>query len=101
MPIVYVLHLDTPMHHAKHYTGFSKNERTLAARIQHHRDGHGSKFTQAVVKAGIDFCLALKIKGRHVDKNLERKLKKTKNVVRYCPICNEKARAYHPKKVKP
>ena len=93
---VYILHLDHPLHHAKHYTGFSKNGRTLQERIEHHRNGTaGCRFTEAIRERGIGFVLARVFKD--ADRTFERKLKRTKKVTRYCPICNPDAPEYNPK----
>lgn len=94
---VYILHLDTPLHHARHYVGFSQNGRTLTARIEHHRNGTARcSFTNALHRVGITFTLARVFKG--ADRHYERSLKNTKNVSYYCPICNPKApKTYTPK----
>jgi len=94
---VYILHLESPFHHARHYTGFSKNGRTLKVRVGHHENGTARcKFTDALHRNGIHFTLARIFK--QADRNFERKLKKTHNVSRYCPVCNpENWRNYEPK----
>lgn len=95
MGVVYILHLDTPLHHAKHYVGFSQNGRTLIQRIAHHRNGTGAKFTKALREKGIGFQHVRTF--HNVDRNFERKLKNTHNVSIYCPICSKQPREYHPK----
>lgn len=93
--MIYILHLDTPLHHARHYVGFSTNKRTLAQRIKHHRKGTaGCRFTEALREKGIGFTLARVMEG---DRTLERKLKQTHAAPRYCPLCNPKAPEYKPK----
>lgn len=87
---VYILHLDTPLHHAKHYSGFSQNGRTLKQRIAHHENGTARcKFTDALHRLGIGFKLARVF--IDADRNFERALKNTHNVPYYCPICNPRA----------
>lgn len=96
---VYILHLDTPLHHARHYTGFSTNGWTLRERIEHHRHGTAScNFTRVLHALGISFTLARVFKGKQHDRNFERALKNTKNVPYYCPICNPNALQHKPRK---
>lgn len=96
---VYILHLDTPLHHARHYVGFSTNKRTLEERIEHHRRGTAScNFTKVLREVGITFTLAKVFAGKQFDRAFERKLKKTKAVPHYCPICNPNAPEYTPRK---
>jgi len=98
---VYILHLNTPLHHARHYTGFSTNSRTLAERLEHHRRGSaGCRFTSVLHDLGIGFTLARVFVGKRFDRNFERKLKNTKKVTRYCPICAGREHPYHPKEAK-
>lgn len=94
---VYILHLDTPLHHAKHYVGFSTNRRTLRNRLEHHAHGTANcRFTQVLHQLGITFTLARLFKGNKYDRNFERKLKNTKAVPRYCPICAGEERPFTP-----
>lgn len=95
--MVYILHLDTPLHHAKHYTGFSTNNRTLAERLEHHRRGTAHcKFTEVLREKGIGFQLARVFP--NASRTFERMLKNTKQVSRYCPICNPNPQEYHPRR---
>lgn len=95
---VYVLHLNTPLKHAKHYVGFVVNGHTLKARIEHHRNGTANcRFTQVLHNLGITFVLARVFRGKKFDRSFERKLKKTHKVTYYCPICAGVERPYHPK----
>lgn len=97
--MIYILHLDTPLHHARHYVGYSANKRTLNARIEHHRKGTAHcRFTEVLREKGIGFTLARVMEG---DRTMERKIKRTKSVRDYCPICSGgKVREYHPKENK-
>lgn len=93
---VYILHLDTPLAHAKHYVGYSTSPRTLEARIEHHRAGTaGARFTQVLHERGITFQVARVFE--EADAIFERQLKNTKNVARYCPLCTPNAHPYLPK----
>lgn len=84
---VYLLHFARPLHHARHYVGFTAGE--LADRLSLHASGNGAKIMAAVRRDGIDFdCV------RHWDgvtRAFERRLKRDKNVARLCPICTQRA----------
>ncbi|MBI5951871.1 MAG: GIY-YIG nuclease family protein [Chloroflexi bacterium] len=90
---VYILHLDSPLKHARHYVGFASK---VNRRLEHHRSGSGARFTQVCNENGITYQLARVFE--QADRAFERKLKNCKHTARYCPICaGEKARAYKPK----
>lgn len=82
--VVYLLCLSRYMSHSKHYVGTSVN---VDRRLSEHRAGRGSKFTQAVVKAGIELILAAVWPGERPE---EKYFKLRKNSARYCPFCREK-----------
>ena len=48
--VIYLLHFSEAFSHARHYVGFTDD---LAARLERHRAGHGSKLVAAVIRAGI------------------------------------------------
>ena len=52
---VYLIHLDTPYKHARHYTGWTTD---LDARLQAHRNGQGARLMKVITKAGITWRLA-------------------------------------------
>jgi predicted GIY-YIG superfamily endonuclease len=83
--MVYLIHLDEKYKHAQHYTGFAK--RDAGERLETHRSGNGSKFLAAVNRAGIGYVISRiwENEGR----TFERKIKNSKNVKRYCPICQK------------
>lgn len=91
---VYILHFSQPISgKASHYTGFAND---LNGRIAHHRNGTGARLTQVAHERGIEMKLARTFEG--ADRTFERRIKKTKNIRRYCPICmGDKCREYHPK----
>jgi predicted GIY-YIG superfamily endonuclease len=80
---VYLLCLSRPLAHARHYTGSSND---VDRRLREHRSGRGSKFTQAVVRAGIELRLAAVWPGERYD---ERVRKNSRNAARHCPFCRE------------
>lgn len=80
---IYLIHLDTPYKHARHYLGFSTH---LKARLDHHRNGSGARFMQVVTEAGIDWNVVRTWKGT---RELERHLKSRHNSGQLCPICSK------------
>jgi predicted GIY-YIG superfamily endonuclease len=83
--MVYLVHLERPLAHARHYIGFVETPDRLDTRIEYHRQGRGSKFLRAVAEAGIDFAVART--WRDGDRRLERRLKNRKEAPRLCPLC--------------
>ena len=78
---VYLLHFETPYHHAQHYLGSTDN---LDARLAEHRAGRGARLTQVIKNAGISFSLARTWSG---GREQERRLKRWKKSGDLCPIC--------------
>lgn len=67
--------------HAQHYIGWCSN---LAARIQAHQLGRGSKLLAAAHRQGIPFHI---VRAWHSGPDFERTLKRRKESPRLCPIC--------------
>lgn len=80
---VYLLHLDQPFRHARHYCGYA-NPGNLAARLAHHRAGSGANMLRHVAAAGIGWTLVRTWPG---DRTLERTLKRRGGAARRCPVC--------------
>ncbi|MGH9841982.1 MAG: endonuclease [Blastocatellia bacterium] len=78
---VYLIHLDQPYRHAKHYTGWTHD---LDARLADHAAGHGARLLQVARDAGITWQLARTWSG---SRKLERAIKRRKHTPRLCPIC--------------
>ena len=78
---VYLLHLDQPYKHARHYLGWASD---LDARLAQHARGAGARLLQVVRDAGIGWELARTWAG---DRNRERQLKKQGGRSRMCPVC--------------
>ncbi len=74
---------ESPRGQAGHYIGFAEHD--LAARLERHRAGNGSRIMAAVSKAGITWVLARTWEGGSRD--LERTLKARKQASDLCPIC--------------
>jgi predicted GIY-YIG superfamily endonuclease len=83
MSYVYLLHFQTPLHHAKHYLGFAKS--SVEQRVKQHQQGTGAALTKAAVAAGIELELVRVWEG---NRSLERQLKNRKNAPRLCPKCS-------------
>lgn len=83
MSVVYLLHLDTPLRHAKHYVGFADDD--LAARLERHAAGQGARMLAVCRERGITWQLARTWEG---DRKFERRLKKWKGAAQFCPVCN-------------
>jgi len=93
----YLLHFDRPYGPgggangrgtARHYTGWTKD---LAARLEEHRRGQGSRLMQVVRAAGISFTLARTWDGTTRDR--EDSLKHQGSASRFCPECGVKPAA--------
>ena len=81
---VYLIHLDRPLGHAKHYLGMSTD---IAERLGRHVRGKGAKFMSAVKKAGIgwDVVRDWRCETVYAAEQLERQLKG--NNTRNCTVC--------------
>ena len=79
---VYLIHLDRPLAHARHYLGSTDD---LERRTHEHEQGNGSKMLAAVARAGITWQLARTWPG---DRAWERRLKRYKKSKRLCPFCS-------------
>lgn len=86
--VVYLIHFDRPLHHARHYLGYCNGE-SLEQRIERHRRGDGSRLMRAVVAAGIGFEVVRV--WEEGDRALERRLKNRKKSSKLCPVCRGKA----------
>lgn len=86
--MLYLLHFDTPHHHAEHYLGSTNN---LRRRLTQHATGRGAKLTAALHNQNEHWKLAaLYIPKSHETrsrKQLERRAKRRHNSRAYCPIC--------------
>jgi anti-sigma regulatory factor (Ser/Thr protein kinase)/predicted GIY-YIG superfamily endonuclease len=83
---VYLLHLNQPYKHARHYLGWAAD---LDARLAQHAAGSGARLLQVVRQAGIGWELARTWPG---DRYRERQLKKQGGRSRMCPVCKQQPR---------
>lgn len=81
--MVYLLHFDKPLRHARHYLGYAED---VEKRLKRHRSGAGSRLLAALKRAGIEFTLVRTWEG---DRKFERSLKQRKNSPDLCPVCKE------------
>lgn len=79
---VYLIHLDTPLHHARHYIGFA---RELDKRMYHHRHGTGARMLKACNERGITYQVART--WENTPQAFEYTLKRRKDSDFYCPFC--------------
>lgn len=86
--LVYLIHFDRPLHHARHYLGWTSD---LVQRRKTHEKGLGAKLMKAVAENEIGFEI---VRTWHGDRHLERKLKKRKDARSLCPLCLAERRAY-------
>jgi predicted GIY-YIG superfamily endonuclease len=87
MGLVYLVHFEKPLHHARHYVGYTDS---LDARMICHQNGNGSKLLRAVTGAGISWDVVRV--WRDVDRTFERRIKNQKHSWRHCPVCREERR---------
>lgn len=80
---VYLIHFEGKVGgRAEHYVGWTTD---LAARVQAHIDGSGSKLMAEVVRLGLGWNVVRTWRGSRTD---ERRLKNRKRRSLLCPICN-------------
>lgn len=89
---VYIIHLNQPLKHARHYVGFAND---VQGRFAHHQNGTGARLLQVCNQLGISYQLARVFD--KADRTFERHLHNTKNTARYCPLCSADPRNYHPR----
>ena len=80
---VYLIHLDTPLSHARHYIGYADD---IYRRVSTHKKGQGARMLQVCVERGISFRLVRTWPKRN--RHYERQLKNRKNAKVLCPVCN-------------
>ena len=81
---VYLLHFHRPLHHARHYMGWTDD---LGERLARHARGNGSALMAAVMRARVGWSLVRTWVG--VTRDDERRLKRSHNVPRLCPACKQ------------
>jgi predicted GIY-YIG superfamily endonuclease len=79
---VYLLHLDPPYKHARHYLGWAAD---LAARMADHAEGRGARLLAVQKAAGGTWHLTRT--WTDATRSYERRIKNTGHVPHYCPAC--------------
>lgn len=80
--MVYLIHFDRPLHHARHYLGYCADG-TLEVRLIRHRAGRGARLLAVLRELNIGWRVVRVFEG---DRRFERYLKKTAST-RLCPVC--------------
>lgn len=91
--MIYILHIDPPLAHARHYVGWTKDE-DVNRRIRQHltqSGSHPSKLIGAALAAGRAITLVAVLEG---DRNFERRLKRRGSAKGYCPACRVEYNAH-------
>lgn len=83
--MIYLIHFDKPLAHARHYIGMVASHEHLERRMHQHRTGRGAKLLDACNRAGIPYRVVRTMNGGRLR---ERRLKNRKNGPKLCPICN-------------
>jgi hypothetical protein len=84
--MIYILHIDPPLAHARHYVGFTEDD-DVARRVNEHINQTGrrpSKLVGAALRAGCAVTLVGTMPG---DRTRERRLKDGGSASKYCPLC--------------
>lgn len=90
--VVYILHFDQPLHHARHYVGSTTADR-VDARMHEHAEGWGSKITARAMRLGIKVYLA---KVMFVsDRSYEKTLKRKGGIAALCRFCQQQDAAFN------
>lgn len=88
MTRVYLIHFESPFHHARHYVGCTRY--TIETRMRKHRNGTGAKLLRAVSAAGIRWRVVRVWEGG--DWELEKRLKARHRLADFCPVCQKEKR---------
>lgn len=92
--MIYLLHFDEPLEHARHYVGSVKGNtiEAVRARMNEHASGRGARIMAVLAERGIGFRLAgTRPGGRREERRL-----KGRGIVCKCPICSPRSRTFTP-----
>lgn len=90
--MIYILHIDPPLAHARHYVGWTQDE-DVTRRVEQHLKQSGrrpSRLIGAALAAGRTVTLAGVLEG---DRDFERRLKSRHGAAAYCPACRREYNA--------
>jgi hypothetical protein len=80
--MIYLIHFDRPLHHARHYLGYCADG-TLQVRLIRHRAGRGARLLAVLRELNIGWRVVRVFEG---DRQFERRLKGSGST-RLCPVC--------------
>jgi predicted GIY-YIG superfamily endonuclease len=85
---VYILHIEPPYRHAKHYVGYTP-AKDVTKRVQEHLKGgdRGSPLIRYAMEAGCTVTLATTMEG---GRDEERRIKRWHKTSQLCPICKRR-----------
>jgi hypothetical protein len=92
--MVYILHFDEPLEHARHYVGSVKGKglTDVMRRMDEHASGRGARIMAVLAERGIGFRLA----GTRPGGRKEERRLKGRGLVCKCPICSPTSRTFSP-----
>lgn len=79
--MVYLIHLWTPIAHARHYIGTASD---VFKRLHAHRAGKGARLLDVANERRISYSVVRQWEG---GRDMERKLKARREAPRLCPVC--------------
>jgi hypothetical protein len=80
--MIYLIHFDRPLHHARHYLGYCADG-TLQVRLIRHRAGRGARLLAVLRELNIGWRVVRVFEG---DRRIERRLKNYRSC-HLCPVC--------------
>lgn len=83
--MIYLVHLDRPLGHARHYIGYT-GKASVQQRLKRHRAGRGARLLRVCNREGIEYRVVRVWRGTRKD---ERRLKKRGGAAPLCPICRD------------
>ena len=87
---VYLLHIDPPLRHSKHYIGYARDEKQFGERVKRHKAGTGGALPREAIKAGSMIEVAHVWDG--APREFKRYVKRYGGATRYCPLCAKNTR---------
>lgn len=81
---VYLLHIDPPLRHSRHYIGFAYDG-NLEERLKRHKLGTGGTLPKHAIAAGSTITVAHVWPG--ASREFERYVKRHGGATRWCPLC--------------
>jgi predicted GIY-YIG superfamily endonuclease len=90
MALIYILHFDEPICHARHYVGVTSDE-GLIERLKRHATGRGARLTQVCLERGVNWKLGGLIRTTGHPRIDEDRIKQIKHHKRYCEYCSNPA----------